>query len=221
MAEITGVSEMSPAVGYGTYARAEEAGKSEVIGEVLSAEEAHNPDIRYESQAPLFERDQRKEEERENARKNHGYNLSLAMVELHTKYFDYKERALKGYLGQISSLNLEIETINKFSNLLSQNREKGKVDFAEDPEAKELIDKISEKNAAIFKSQYLFKTEADFDNTSKALDGLLNTKATALQEIMMYVQNEYEDRAQMTDQARKTIDMGDQHIKSILSKTRN
>ncbi len=151
-----------------------------------------------------------------------GYNLGLEMTQCYMKYFDAREVELNGLIDKLSASNNDIRMINDLVNKLTHGKKKDKkADFSSDEEMRNIIDRVYERNPSIFDDNktYNFKSEDEIDTVLQGLDAELKMLAADLNENLMKINNKYEDRSQMTENARQVLKEAEDHIASIIRKT--
>ena len=149
-----------------------------------------------------------------------GYNIQLEMCNAYERFFSHKEVELNGLIDQISQANLETKTISDLMNKLAHAKKTDKkTDFSNDQEVRTWIDHIHERNPTIFEeNRYRLKNEEEIDVVIQGLDAEQKMIAAEMNQHMMTITNKYEDRSQMTEQARQVLKEASDHIQSIIHK---
>jgi len=151
---------------------------------------------------------------------NLGLNPALAFMDAQMRAYEYNELRNKNLIGKLTSLNIENEALHDLITSLTQHKENSKkADFREDPEMRELIDKIHETNPKIFdgmKNKYHWEDEKKIEITLQALDAQVKMQVSKVSETQMYIGQGFQDTVQYTDTALTTLKMLHEHIMSIL-----
>lgn len=154
---------------------------------------------------------------------NTGYNIQSEVCTVYGKFFDQQENKLNELIDKIAHGNTDAKTVSNLVNKLTHLKKTSKKgNFSDDPEVRQWIDHIHERNPTIFGngSLYFFKDEDSIDVVVQALDGELKMISTEMNQHMMLINNEYETRSQMTENSRQILKEASDFLQSIVRKQR-
>lgn len=117
------------------------------------------------------------------------------------------------FADKIHGIQEDITLDKKFEQIVNQLREEGLSDS--EIHLGTILDKVHPGNIHID-----LLSEEQIDTVIQGLDAETKILTADLNECMMKINNKYEDRSQMTEHARQVLKESDEHIKSIIHRTK-
>jgi hypothetical protein len=150
-----------------------------------------------------------------------GYNLGIEFLRAQDLAFRATEDKILARIDELSLLNEQNRDLQKLVTALTrakQDKSKKTVDFSDDIEMQHAIDRIHQLNPEIFGTPvYIFRAE-EIETTLTLLDNQVKDQVTRINTVTMYINQDYQERVQYTENAQKTLDMLNRHTESIIRK---
>ncbi|MBM3207512.1 MAG: hypothetical protein FJZ57_02755 [Chlamydiae bacterium] len=160
------------------------------------------------------------------ARTETGYNIGLMYTDLYLQAEAASNKKKDALLLELQSHNDNLKDVAKLVSALTEKKASGKADFSHSPEFKDLIDRIWEKNkdpetnqSVIPSHQYCWKDENSIDIALQGLNDRVKILGQEANNVTMYIQQEYHDMNAITDSAKKFLEMINETIRTIQSRT--
>jgi hypothetical protein len=155
-----------------------------------------------------------------------GYNIGQIYADLYLQAESVSNKKKNDLLEELQNHNNNLKDVAKLISALTEKKESGKADFSHSPEFIDLIDRVYEQNkdeqtqqSVIPSHQYFWKDEASIDIALQGLNDRVKILGQEASNITMYIQQEYHDMNAITDSAKKFLDMINEAIRTIQSRT--
>ncbi len=150
-----------------------------------------------------------------------GYNTGSVIIGAHRDVEAYTEAKINALISKLNMLNDQNRDLQRLISAITHaKKDNTRLDFSNDPEMRETINRIHAINPDIFKTPtYIIETDM-FDTLLPILDSTVKDQVTKYNETMLYVNQSLQVKHDLAESAQKTLEMLIRHIESIIAKYR-
>ncbi len=153
---------------------------------------------------------------------NHGYNLGLIFLQAGESAHERIHGKLHHNLNNLSLLNEQNKHLHNLISKLSEVKKTKKADFTNDEEFQESKRCIDELDPYVFghSQSLVWNSEDGIEITLQRLDSKVRMQVADISALNSEMGQDHEDKIQLTDIVKRSLDEHARHNESIISKQR-